>query len=136
MTDQDKEKYRLKHTHKINGLLFEKKAISATLYEFVIYKSGKNKRYIRFITFDREVIDYISQCNPKDRIKVRFTVKSTNYKGKDGVTRWYSDLTAMAVQPWKKNEAKQQKQQAQETITQENAYQKSLFTGDIGDWTT
>lgn len=132
----DLNKYRLKHCHKINGILFEKTQRGTTLFEFIIYKGGKTKRYIRFVTFNKETIEVLNKSEPKARIKVKFMVKSTQYTDRNNIKRWNTDLIAQEITEWKKNENKQYKKELQEKQQEEGQYQRSLFTGETGEWTT
>jgi hypothetical protein len=88
-----------KHWHKINGILLEKKMLSERLFQFIIGKTGKNARSIKFICMDEAVIEFVKGLSVKSRIKIRFIVKSTQWQDK-----WFTDCVAMDVIEWVKSE--------------------------------
>ena len=92
-------KHISKSWHKINGVLIEKKMVSERILQFIIVKTGKNARSIRFICFDEHVIKLIKGFDVKSRLKIKFMVKSTQWNDK-----WFTDCVAMEVSGWVKKE--------------------------------
>jgi hypothetical protein len=131
----DFQKYALKACHKINGHLFESTPINDRMTEFVIVKGSKTKRYIRFIAFDPDIIRHLATLQPKARLKIKFKVNSKTYTTGNNIKRWSTDLIAMEILDWKKNETKIYKAEKKQEQQDDSNYQKSLFTGDTGQWT-
>lgn len=114
------DKFLAKSLHKINGLIYESKRISEFLCTFIIYKSGKNKRYLSFQA-KNEVAKYVLSLKPKSRVKVKFMVSANHYND-----RWYNNLTAFEVTEWKKNEKKLAREEAQQRMFEESDYSTKI----------
>lgn len=114
------DKFLAKSLHKINGLVFEIKKISNTFCTFVIYKSGKNKRYIQFQA-NYDVATYVIGLKPKSRIKVKFMVSAKLHND-----RWYNNLIAYEVTEWKKNENKLAREAQQQKMFDESDYSTKI----------